>query len=447
MSLKNNSYESAIRYLNSFQFHGFRLGLDRMASILSALKGPQASYPCVHVAGTNGKGSVCATIASILVEADYKTGLYTSPHLVSVEERFSINGRYISKEDITRLIFKIKTFVDAGYELSYFEYTTVLAMEWFRQEGVDIAVFETGLGGRLDATNVVTPIVSVITNVSFDHQSFLGKSLESIAGEKAGIIKPGVPVISGVADGPARSVIIEKCRQAGAPLRELGMDFCVMRAPCGGLWDYRGPGLEVKGISLRLLGAHQALNMALSVAACEVLAEKGFALRAEAIREGIKRVSWPCRAEFFKGSCLALIDGAHNIAGVYALRDFLAAFCVGNTPFPTSTLLWACSNEGKDKDFASMLNELAAFFERVIITEPPGPRHPVTIEDWRAAGFGGASLSEKDWQAAFESATAKTKGGFLCVAGSLYLCGAVRQRLVQDGFRPASRPIIEDVED
>lgn len=442
MILKNNSFDFAIAYLSSFQFHGFRLGLERITAVLSAMGNPHLSCPCIHVAGTNGKGSVCATVASILTRAGLKTGLYTSPHLVSVRERFRIDGKEIGEEALGRLIFKIKSLVDGGCELSYFEYTTAIAMEWFKQEGVDVAVFETGLGGRLDATNVVTPLVSVITNVSFDHMAYLGTTLSGIAHEKAGIIKTGVPVVSGVIDGPQCEVIRARCTEMSAPLWELGRDFDVKRH-ADGLLDYKGHGMEVCDIRLRLAGAHQALNLALSLAACERLMESGISLPVAAIKDGISKVFWPCRAEFLHGPCLALIDGAHNPAGVHALKSLLDDFIVKDgAEYRPRVLLWACSNEGKDKDFVSMLSDIAPFFEDVIVTEPPGPRHPVTVEEWLAAGGpSSAAVLEKDWQRALEAAlsiaSAGGQRGLMCVAGSLYLAGAVRERLIQSGFTPS----------
>ncbi|MGQ9745947.1 MAG: bifunctional folylpolyglutamate synthase/dihydrofolate synthase [Dissulfurimicrobium sp.] len=443
MTFKNNSLDFAIAYLDGFQFHGFRLGLERITAILSALGNPHLSYPCVHVTGTNGKGSVCATIASILSKAGLKTGLYTSPHLLSVRERFRINGKEIGEEALCRFILRIKDLVDNGYELSYFEYTTAIAMEWFRQEGADIAVFETGLGGRLDATNVVTPVVSIITNVSFDHMSYLGATLAEIAHEKAGIIKTGVPVISGVMDESPREVIRARCNEMNASLLELGRDFDV-KERANGLWDYNGRNMNVCDIRLRLSGAHQALNLAMALAACEILIEYGFKIETSAIKKGVKEVFWPCRAEFLRGPCLALIDGAHNPAGVHALKslleDFVSKEGVAHSP---KVLLWACSNEGKDKDFVSMLNEMVPFFDRVIVTEPPGPRHPVTVDEWLTSGEpADAVLLERSWEAALRAALSAAIGkangqhGFLCVAGSLYLAGAARERLIKSGFSP-----------
>jgi dihydrofolate synthase/folylpolyglutamate synthase len=435
MSSANGSYLSAVEYLDGFQFHGYRLGLERMDAILAALGNPHGTYPCVHVAGTNGKGSVCAMTAGILTAAGSRIGMYTSPHLQSLRERFTVGGGMISESDLHRLILKIRELVEAGYELSYFEYTTTVAMVWFAEQGVDLAVFETGLGGRLDATNVVRPLVSVITNISLEHCSFLGRTIPEIAWEKAGIIKKDVPVISGVADGPARSVIRERSLELDAPLFELGSDFTVRRSADGTL-DFRGRDWGINGLELVLKGDHQTANAGLAIAACERLGEAGFRIPEAAVRSGCRSVSWPCRGEFLRGSSLALLDGAHNPDGIRTLKALLKDFFSGEgIRIGCRTLLWACSNEGGDKDFVSMLNEIAPFFQRCIITEPAGPRKPVTVEDWQKAGVPAGALLMKDWREAVDAClNGSCSSDFLCAAGSLYLVGAVRARLIEKGF-------------
>jgi dihydrofolate synthase/folylpolyglutamate synthase len=435
MSSANGSYLSAVEYLNGFQVHGFRLGLERMDAVLAALGNPHMAYPCIHVAGTNGKGSVCAITAGILSAAGSRVGMYISPHLHSVRERFRIGGGMISESDLCRLILKIRELVEAGYELSYFEYTTTVAMVWFAEQGVDLAVFETGLGGRLDATNVVRPLVSVITNISLEHCSFLGRTIPEIAREKAGIIKENVPVISGVADVPARSVIRGKSLELDAPLSELGRGFTVRRNGDGTL-DFRGRKWEINGLELALMGDHQMANAGLAIAACERLGGAGFRIPEAAVRSGCRAVSWPCRAEFLRGSCLVLLDGAHNPDGVRTLKAFLEELFAGEGAGGVRrTLLWACSNEGGDKDFVSMLKEIAPFFQRCIITEPAGPRKPVTVEDWQKAGVPGGVCLMEDWREAVDAClSGSCSSGFLCAAGSLYLVGAVRTRLMERGF-------------
>ncbi len=420
------TYEEALNYLSAFQFHGFRLGLERIEAILQALGNPHRSYPCVHVAGTNGKGSVCATVSEVLKEAGYKVGLYTSPHLYSLTERFRVDGVKISEEDLAGQISRIRSFVENGYELSYFEYTTALAFQWFHEQDVDIAVVETGLGGRLDATNVITPLASIITTIGLDHQAFLGDTLEKIAAEKAGIIKKGVPVISGVVQGPAKEIIDRNCMALSSELWLLHRDFD-LQPDVGGHLRYKGPYHEIPDIVLGLPGRHQIHNTALALALTDCLWRDGFVIPFEAIRKGVRDVRWPGRGEILNEPVKTLLDGAHNMDGIRSLKRLIQEM----SPTGPRTLLWACSNEGGTKDFVSMLRELSPLFDELIITEPPGPRAPVTVKEWKKAGLDPWVRLERDWEKALDMAvSACGRDGFLCVAGSLYLIGAVRMKLM-----------------
>jgi dihydrofolate synthase/folylpolyglutamate synthase len=436
MSSHKHNFEAALAYIDRFQFHGFRLGLERMTSILDALGNPEKSYPCLHVAGTNGKGSVSAIIASILHAAGYRTGLYTSPHLSSLRERFRIGNTMISEEELSEQIWRIKDLLETGYELSYFEFTTAIAMVWFAEQGTDLAVFETGLGGRLDATNIVSPLVSVITNISLEHQSFLGSSIPEIAWEKAGIIKEGVPVITGVREQPALSVILARCLELNAPVWKLGQDFDIKEYRNSGI-DYKGEFFKINGLDLALRGGHQAINAGLAIAACERLMKQGFKVTDTAVRNGCKSVYWPGRGELLKGSCRVLLDGAHNLGGVQSLRDLLDRLNTSsrNKGRCFHTLLWACSDEGGDKDFVSMLRQIASLFRQIVITEPPGPRVPVTLERWRRSDIPKDVTLEQNWERALDKVLSSCgKEDLLCVAGSLYLMGAVREELIQNNF-------------
>jgi dihydrofolate synthase/folylpolyglutamate synthase len=431
-----HNFKAALTYLDKFQLHGFRLGLERMTSILNAFGNPEKNYPCLHVAGTNGKGSVSAIIASILHAAGYRTGLYTSPHLSSLRERFRIGNTMISEEELKEQIWRIRDFLQRGYELSYFEFTTAIAMVWFAEQGTDLAIFETGLGGRLDATNIVTPLVSVITNISLEHQAFLGSSIPEIAREKAGIIKKGVPVITGVREQPALSVILDRCLELNAPVWEIGRDFDVVEHGNSGI-DYKGEFLKINGLDLALKGKHQATNAGLAIAACERLIKQGFRITDTAVRNGCRSVYWPGRGELLKGSCRVLLDGAHNLGGIGSLKDLLGR--LNTTPGDKDrcfhTLLWACSDEGGDKDFVAMLRQISSLFGQIIITEPPGPRVPVTLERWRGSDIPKDVTLEQNWQKAMNKALSNCgKEDLLCVAGSLYLVGAVREELIQKNF-------------
>lgn len=425
-------YREAIEYLNSLQFHGFRLGLERMERILAALGAPERSFQCVHIAGTNGKGSVSATLSSILTAAGLRVGLYTSPHLVSVRERFRVCEEEITPEEFTKLAGEIKGLVEAGYELSYFEYTTVLAFLWFRMRGVAIAILETGLGGRLDATNVVTPLVSVITNVALDHETYLGRTLEEIAREKAGIIKPRVPVVNGAVDGGPGKVVRETCQRLAAPLRELGKGFCCTRKDKGSV-TYEGKGWRIDWIRPILAGGHQVRNLALALAACEVLKERGIPIGEEVVRDGCASVRWPCRCEFLEGERPVLLDGAHNPDGAAALRAFLERI---HTDRPLGALLFAASDEGGGKDVGRMIKTLSPLFEQAVITEPPGPRAPVTLESWKQIPLSFPFAMERDWRRALDRALGACRAErVLCVSGSLYLAGRVRAELIRRGYR------------
>ncbi len=436
---KKLTYKEAVAYLDQFQFHGFRLGLERMEAILDALDGPHHHYPSVHVAGTNGKGSTCAFLSSILVEAGYKTGLYTSPHLFSLTERFKINHENIAENELAKLIYEIKTLIEKGYELSYFEYTTAIAMLWFAREKVDIALFETGLGGRLDATNVIDPEISIITNISLDHQSYLGATVKEIAWEKAGIIKPEKPVVSGVKAPPASEVVKKRCEELDAQLFLLGRDFFAQSVDILHM-DYTGLGTEMKKVPLGLLGSHQAQNGALAAAASELLAKRGWTIGGYAMKRGLATPYWPGRGELLEGKHVVLLDGAHNLDGVKRLKELLAGLEGLGIPNREASrlLLWACSNEGRDKDFFGMLKELAPLFGEIVITEPPGPRNPVEIDDWKTylPKIINNTRLEKDWQTALLRTMELCKpDDLLCIAGSLYLVGSVREKLIEQGFR------------
>ncbi len=427
-----SSYENALKWLDTFQFHGYRLGLERMEAILDALGRPERRYPSIHVAGTNGKGSVCATCQTFAMEAGLKCGFYSSPHLHSLNERFRVNDRLVDDKSLAALIFRIKELVKAGYELSYFEYTTVIAMLWFMEQEVDMAVFETGLGGRLDATNVITPACTVITNISLDHQAWLGDSVKDIAFEKAGIIKAGVPVVSGVAGEPARGVIAGTAMERGAGLFEAGRDFQLVKRQ-GNVFDYHGLRHSVQGLAPSMRGSHQMDNLALALAAWELFCAredirtvKSFG---QSVRKGVEEVKWPGRGECISGSPFILLDGAHNPDGIRALKRLLGESMADRAAAPEDmALLWSCSDEGGDKDFVSMLHELAPLFGHIVITEPPGPRKPVSVEMWETALDDAENITfARDWKEGFEKALemAGAHGG-VCVAGSLYLVGAVR---------------------
>ncbi len=434
----NKDISSAIEYINSFQFHGFRLGLERMDAVLSALGMPHKRYPVIHVAGSNGKGSTCATISSILTTAGYRCGFYSSPHLFRLNERFQINGSNIPDQELADLIFRIRKLVEAGYALSYFEYTTAIAFTWFAAQNVDLAILETGLGGRLDATNVVnSPLMSIITTVSLEHQHWLGDTVGEIAWEKAGIIKPERPVITCVKEPEAAKVISNRASKLGAPLYSLGRDFSMEKDRDNGL-RFRFREHTMPGLTPGLPGRHQEANAAAALASVSLLREQGFEIEESQIRAGLSQTSWPCRCELLSRRPYILIDGAHNREGLHALAEYIKKLS-DITPFSHCSLLWACSNEGGDKPFLELLGIVGPLFHTVTITEPPGPRSPVTVRQWERAMAENISSEGQDvtltenWERALYDALEHIEqDGLLVVAGSLYLAGAVREKLVNE---------------
>ncbi|MBA3609392.1 MAG: bifunctional folylpolyglutamate synthase/dihydrofolate synthase [Chthoniobacterales bacterium] len=291
------SYQEALAWLFGTQRFGIKLGLDNTERLLAALDLPGPDERIIHVAGTNGKGSVCALLASVCRAAGYRTALFTSPHLVTFRERIQVNGEMISEESVTRGLTRIRELVAAwDPHPTFFEITTALALDYFREVKAEIVILETGIGGRLDATNAVQPVVSVITPIDFDHQKWLGASLTEIAREKAGIIKPGVPVVSALQPPEAESVIRERAAEVGAPLDFVRQPF--LRLP------------------VALGGTHQKQNAGLALSA---LHTAEIAVKEEAIARGLATVVWPAR--FQRWDERTIIDGAHNPAGARILTQ------------------------------------------------------------------------------------------------------------------------------
>src|SRR3990167_1954466 len=352
MPIQPSSYKEAIRYLYNLETYGIRLGLKRVTALLNSLDNPQNKLSIIHIGGTNGKGSTSAMIASILQKSGYKVGLYTSPHLNKFNERIRVNGRAITDRRIVFLVKKIRSIAERqNIELTFFEFTTAMAFLYFAEEKVDIAVIEVGLGGRLDATNVGNPLVSIITNVAKDHQATLGNSIREIASEKAGIIKKGGILISAETKPAALKVLTTECNRKRAVFYRLDRDFFmdekkrkngeiyfpIPRFPDSFMshsspFTFTGRRWLLKDLRTNLLGRHQRLNAACTLAVLEVLEEtcprmflsgKGFRISESAVRNGLQNVSWPGRLEILSERPLIVLDCAHNPAGADVLRDAL----------------------------------------------------------------------------------------------------------------------------
>jgi len=316
------TYSSAVAYLYRLQKHGIKLGLATMTALMARLGMPQTRYRTLHIAGTNGKGSTAAMAAAVLQVAGYRVGLYTSPHLVEFRERICVNGEMIAESQVAQLTEQLQTLCQPDLSPTFFEYTTAMAFQHFADSGVDVAVLEVGLGGRFDATNVVTPMACAVTTISLDHQEYLGTTRSSIAFEKAGIIKPGVPVVLGRLKDDAWRTIEQVAMERQAPLFRLNEDF---RTEGEGpqQFSYRGLGMQYDGLTCALEGRHQLDNAACALALLGAAAPQGIAVTAEAVRAGLRAVNWAGRLEVVDRRPTILLDGAHNPAAATALADYL----------------------------------------------------------------------------------------------------------------------------
>jgi dihydrofolate synthase/folylpolyglutamate synthase len=370
------AYNQALDYLYSFVDYSLKKSselaradfhLERMFALMEALGNPQKAYPIVHVAGTKGKGSTSALAAAALQAEGYKTGLYTSPHLQDYVERIRVNGQPISHEELVDLVEQVKGAVASIPKLTTFEITTALGFLHFAQQNVDAAVIEVGLGGRLDATNVILPKVAVITSLSYDHMAVLGNTLTAIAGEKAGIIKEGVPVVSSPQKEEALAVLERVAAERHAPLTLVGREV-LYRAGDHSLdgqslqvWT---DGREPVGLRLPLLGAHQVVNAATAYAA---LWASGLAVSEAGLRQGFAMVAWPCRFEIVRREPPVILDSAHNTDSFEKLAQTLEDYFPGRTV----SLIFGSS---EDKDIGGMIGTLRPRLSRIIATKAVHPR-------------------------------------------------------------------------
>jgi dihydrofolate synthase/folylpolyglutamate synthase len=358
--------KEAMAWLASLQSRGWRTSLDEMRTAMQKLGNPELGLTAIHVAGTNGKGSVCAMAASILKEAGKKVGLYTSPHLMDIKERIVVDGRQIDERRLAELTRRMRGILEESgpaTELSFFEFVTAIAFIHFAEEKVDVAVLETGFGGRLDATNVLPSSMAAITQIGLDHTEYLGKTVEEIAGEKAGIIKKCCGVVSSTSDASAARVIRERAGELGCSLMEQGKDFHAtnVRADLSGTsFDYEGARV-LRELKTDLLGRHQAENAATAISACDMLAKwKGFDIEDNDIRRGLAGVAWPGRLEIVSRKPLMILDCAHNPSAIGRAMSSISD--LGVTP---DTIIFAAS---RDKDFRMNASILFPKAKRLVLT-------------------------------------------------------------------------------
>jgi len=358
----------AIKFLYDLELFGIKLGLENIGSLCDFLGNPQNRYPCVHIAGTNGKGSTAAILESILLAAGYRVGLYTSPHLIRFNERVRVNRQEMPENFIDEFVGRIRPEIER-LKGTFFEATTAMAFQYFAEVKADIAVIETGLGGRLDATNIITPLVSVITNIDKDHTDRLGKSLTSIAKEKAGIIKPDVPVVIGKLKESAQKAIVEKVREVRAPLVSAPASAPVKLIKIGwkgGRYRVRESFALEGELFLNLAGEYQGENLSVALAVVEVLRNAGFSISAEACATGAESVVWPARLEMISGEPPVVLDVAHNAAAAGQLAQSLEQLWPKKAVFLLGILA--------DKDYRRFVGQLEPLAKRFYFVRPDSMR-------------------------------------------------------------------------
>lgn len=422
-------HRQSLDYLYALRFFGIKLGLDNIQKLLERLGNPHHHLRIVHVAGTNGKGSTAATLAGIFHAAGIPAGLYTSPHLHQFTERIRIDTHQIELEEAIALIDEVRPHAEA-LQATFFEVTTAMALLSFYRHDLKWAVLECGMGGRLDATNIVTPEVSVITPIALDHTRHLGTTLEQVAAEKAGIIKPGIPVVMAEQPEAAATVLAHQARMQGCDLLLSPRDYCWHR-DAGGLTIETSAG-TLTDIQPGLAGCHQHQNLALAAATAGVLVRQGAAISCDHVHAALERVCWPGRLEWLPDRIL--LDGAHNQAGAQVLATYLR-----EEDFPEIHLIFGCK---ADKQVVAMLTELLPLCQAFYATRPPVDEAADLeglVSQAQAAGVS-ATLCPDPAQALLAARQQRSEQGIILVAGSLFLIAASREAvLLQTQVTPILR--------
>lgn len=421
--MKRLSYREAIDFLFNLESSSIKLGLDRTINLLSAVGDPQCEFESVHIAGTNGKGSVACFLNSILCHSGLKTGLFTSPHLVDYRERIRIGGVAIPRGVVSRTVANIQGHVKRT-DASYFEATTALAFDYFAKEGIDIAVVEVGMGGRLDSTNVIEPLATCITTIDFDHEKYLGRTLSEIAAEKAGIIKRATPVVCGSMPRAALATVSRVAKKKHARVFRLGKDASAERLSSsldGSVFEYRGLGPR-RRLRTRLLGSHQIENAAVAVLAAEVLKSEGVRITSGSIAAGVESAVWPGRLQILRRRPLVICDGAHNASGARSLAAGLRHLGIEKAVTVFAVL--------RDKNYGRMLRTLSGLSAEFVFTKAVSPRAlPVRrlVEEGKRAGFAFTSTASLDKAVAIGLEHARRTGRPVLICGSLYAIGEAMQ--------------------
>jgi len=422
------NYEEAMEYITNTAKFGSNYGLERTEKILELLGDPHKKIKCIHIAGTNGKGSTTAMISKILLEEGYKVGMYTSPFLEEFEERIQINGENITKDDLSMMVSEVSEAVDKVVALGYdhpteFEIITCTMFLYFYKQNVDFAVVEVGLGGRLDSTNVIVPMVSVITSISFDHMNILGNSLGEIASEKAGIIKRGIPVVLFPQEEESLRVIEKACSEKNSTIIKVAADSAhyLETIDCKQHISLE-TSKEKYDIILSLLGKHQLLNCAVAVNTIEELIRQGVSIRKENIISALGKVEWHGRLEVMNTKPLIVIDGAHNIDGINKLRDSVER----HFKYEKMILILGIL---ADKQVEEMIKTIAVEAERVIAVTPNSERAQLA-EELKAVidKHNVRCEAVEDYKEAYLRALSYCGNeDLLLISGSLYMIGDMRK--------------------
>ncbi len=445
------NYAETLSYLFGLQRFGIKLGLVNITAVLRHLGDPHEGLPSVHIAGSNGKGSTAAFLSSVLRRAGFRVGLYTSPHLVDFSERIQVDGVPIPTPKVVHFTERIRESVEKmtregdlwpssdphfppeGFDpqkttITFFEFTTAMALLYFRESKVDVAILETGMGGRLDATNVIDPLLSLITSISLEHQQYLGKTLIQIAQEKAGIIKPERPLLTSARQPRVLALFRQKCQELRCPFYAWRKDFSAKELGPQ-LIRFRGRSHQWSNLRLGLAGSHQVINASLALAGVEVLMESGFAVHEEHLRKGLAEVKWPGRLELVGEHPRILLDGAHNPAATRVLRKAL------QEGFPRRRLILVLGIMA-DKDIPRMMADMVPLANVVILTRPRMDRAAsLKVLGAQASPFQKPVVEVAEVDQALARALAEAEGeDLIVVTGSLYTVGEARSYLVSKGM-------------
>lgn len=435
-----NAYTKALRFLATLsdyerlrivRYNAQNFDLDRMRAVLKRIGNPHELFKSVHIAGTKGKGSTCAMIGSMLQAAGLKVGVYTSPHLTDIRERIAINSEMISQADFARLVRDMEPIVGRLKPVpTYFDVLTAIAFKYFAENKIDIAVVETGLGGRLDSTNVITPEVTGITSLSKDHMAQLGSTLAQIAEEKAGIFKPGIPAISVLQDPEAEAVLKRVAEKVGAPLDITGksIEFSYRFESSRMLGPHNRvclttPNSRFEHLAVPLLGEHQAINCGLALSVIDRLKARGFPISDARAMEGLGKTSIPGRMEMLGQTPRVIADGAHNAASLDALMRAIGQ----HIPYDSMVVIFGCC---ADKDVAGMLERIAAGADKVIFTRVDSVRSadPNELSARYIDQYGKMAQVAHTLEDALAIANrAVTKEDLICITGSFYLVGEAKK--------------------